>query len=435
MKTENKVRLWKDLTDGERKRLFRRSEENIEALLGNAEGILNGIKEGGDIALYDFSRKFDGTPERYPLRVTKEEFCKAKACVSDSLKGAMAKAIENIMAFHQKQKPEAFSFTEIEEGLECGERITPIDSAALYVPRMKGSFPSMLIMLAVPAAIAGVKRVVVTTPPDKDGYGDAATIYAAELCGIKEIYKIGGVQAVGAVAYGTESISPVLKILGPGGSYVSAAKKIVSSIVDTGLPAGPSESAIIADKTADFQRLAFDVMTEAEHGSDSAALLLTPDNEIAIKVLEEVVRLLDSIPEPRRGYIETSIFKNGGIFITGNIDEAVDIVNLYAPEHLSIQTADPESLIPSIRNAGEILLGAHTPFSLANYAAGPNAVLPTGGWARLSSPVSVRDFVKSTSVVRANAKALGRLRETVISFAEYEDFPAHAAAVRNRPRG
>ena len=290
----------------------------------------------------------------------------------------------------------------------------------------------MLYMMAVPARLAGVPRICVTTPPNSDGGVDAACLYAARLCGVHEVYRLGGAQAVAALAYGTDSITAVDKIVGPGSPFVSAAKRLLSGVVDTGLPAGPSESIVLADGSADPWKVALDLTIEAEHGPDSSALLVTDSPDLSERVTKALTRIVADLPEPRRGYVEAVLNGYGGIILADGMREAAEIVNTYAPEHLQLQTSDPWDTLGLIENAGEILLGDSIPFSVANYAAGPNAVLPTGGKARTWSPVSVRDFMKFSSVIYSTKAALDRIAPSVIRLAEYEGFPSHAAALTRR---
>jgi histidinol dehydrogenase len=322
---------------------------------------------------------------------------------------------------------------EIRPGVRAGERATPVPSVGLYVPRGRGSFPSSTYMMTVPAAVAGVPRIVVVSPPDAAGRCDPATLYTARLCGAHEIYRVG-VQAIAALAWGTESIRAVVKLLGPGSRYVTAAKRLLAGVVDTGLPAGPTESAIIADASADPVRVALDLLIEAEHGSDSQALLLTPSEALAAEVARLLPGFLAKLPEPRRTFAADTLAGYGGIVVTADLGEAAGIADEIAPEHLQIATADPLATLALVHHAGEILLGQDTPFSLANYAIGANAVLPTGGTAKAWSALSVRDFMKWTSVAWVTGDGYDALKDQAIVLADYEGFPAHALALRERTR-
>ncbi|MBN1686090.1 MAG: histidinol dehydrogenase [Spirochaetales bacterium] len=428
-----KTKIWARLSREEKDRILKRSEAIVHSLLNDVESIIDAVRKTGDAALLELSTRFDGVDLSIKgLRVQAEEFEYAQKNLSIEVREALAFAVENVTRFHELQRHQGLHFKETSPGVYAGERATPIPSAGLYVPRGKGSFPSMLYMLAVPARLAGVPRVCVTTPPNPDGSVDPACLYAAKLCGVTEIYRVGGAQAVAALALGTESISPVDKIVGPGSPYVAAAKRLLSGEVDTGLPAGPSESIIIADGSADPWKVALDLTVEAEHGADSSAILVTDSRQLAEAVSRFLSDLIAGLPEPRKEYVESVLSNFGGILIAGNMKEACEIVNEYAPEHLQIQTEDPWDTLSDITNAGEILLGENLPFSVANYAAGPNAVLPTGGKARTWSPVSVRDFMKYSSVIYATAAGLEGVSAAVTSLADYEGFPAHSRALKRR---
>ena len=292
----------------------------------------------------------------------------------------------------------------------------------------------MLYMLAVPAVLAEVPTIVVATPPRSDGSVDPAVLYAARRCGVETVVRVGGAQAIAAMAWGTESVPAVHKIVGPGSAYVAAAKRLVSDRVDVGLPAGPSESIVLADSSADARIVARDVMIEAEHGADSAALLVTDDARLAEATAEAIEEFINEVPQPRRDFL-TEVFNGyGGIVVTADLDESVHVVNTFAPEHLLLHARDPRALSARITDAAEVLIGPHTAFSLANYACGPNAVLPTGGWARTWSPVSVRDFQKRSTVIEVTTEGYDEMRDHVIALADYEGFYTHAAALRYRHR-
>lgn len=424
---------WKELDSETREKIISRSDIDITETIETVKPVIENVRVNRDRALIEYAKKFDNADiSGMPLMVTEKEFEEAEKTLESPLKDAIAWSVENVRVFHRKQLPEPFTTFEVRPGIFAGEKTTPIDSAGLYVPRGRGSFPSMLYMLAVPAVEAAVKRVCVVTPPDRGGKIDPGCLFAAKLCGITEVYRAGGAQAIAALAYGTESIRPVAKVVGPGSIYVTAAKRVLYGKIDVGLPAGPSESVVLADASADPYRCALDLMIEAEHGSDSSALLVTDSENLALEVLKHLESIIEKIPEPRKTYL-TDVFSGyGGIILAESMETAAEIVNLYAPEHLQIASDMPETLSQSIRNAGEILLGQDTPFSIANYSTGPNAVLPTGGMARTYSPVSVRDFMKSTSIIRADKKGLESASAHVIALAEYEGFAAHAGALKMR---
>src|SRR5258708_2065743 len=421
----------------QRQRLLRRAEIEIDALVEYVRPIVRAVRERGDEAMLEFTAKFDRVQlDPAKLRVSREEIEEAHAQLDPKVKQAIEYAIGNVRRFHEKQMPHEQWFTEVAPGVVAGERITPIPSVGLYVPRGKGSFPSVMYMLATPASIAGVPRIVVCTPPAPDGSVDAASLVAADLCGVHEIYRIGGILAIAALAYGTESIARVHKITGPGNGYVTATKRLLYGTVDVGLPAGPSESAILADASANPELLARDLLIEQEHGPDSSALLVTHSREIAEAVARLLPQKIAALPEPRQTFVRTGLESpqgTGGIILTASLDEAIDFVNEYAPEHLGVLTSEPFAILPRLKNAGEILLGQYTPFSTGNYAVGTNAILPTGGKAHTYSCTSVYDFLKRTGIAYVKAEGYPMISQTVQTLAEFEGFPAHASAVRDRP--
>jgi histidinol dehydrogenase len=425
------------LTGNERSRLLRRAEIQIDELTERVRPIIQEVRQRGDEALVEFTERFDRvklTPDR--LRVTPEEIEHAHKTLNSSVREAIEHAIRNVRTFHEQQMPHEQWFTQVAPGVMAGEKITPISSVGLYVPRGKGAFPSVMYMLATPASIAGVPRIVVCTPPGPNGYIDAASLVAADLCGVHEIYRVGGAQAIAALAYGTATIARVHKITGPGSGFVSAAKRLLYGTVDVGLPAGPSESITLADETANPELLARDLLIEAEHGPDSSALLVTDNRKLAEAVSALLPTKMAELPEWRQAFCRT-VFEaaegTGGIVLAANMGEAVAFVNEYAPEHLEVQVREPFALLPDLKNAGEILLGPYTPFCTGNYCVGTNAVLPTGGFAHTYSCTSVFDFLKRTGIAYLTAEGYASVSETTRRLAEFEGFPAHAAAVTARP--
>lgn len=426
---------WNRTSDEERRRLLARAQLDIGTLLPAVRRIIEAVQTEGDRALRRFTAEFDTVDlGNRPIAVPDSEFDDAEASLSAEIKASLDYAIDNVGRFHETQIEGEAEPVEIRPGILVTERATPIDRVGLYVPSGRGSFPSMMYMLAVPAVLAGVPHLAVCTPPRPDGTVDPAVLYAARRCGVGRVYRVGGAQAIAALAYGTESVEPVHKVVGPGSAYVAAAKRVVAEIVDTGLPAGPSESIVLADATADPHRVTLDLMIEAEHGSDSSALCVTESPDLADTVTKLLQRYIESVPEPRRQFLIDVFSGYGGIIVTDSAEEANEVVNRFAPEHLLIHGSDPRTRAQSIVNAGEILLGPHTAFSLANYAAGANAVLPTGGWARSWNPVSVRDFVKRAAIVEITEAGLPEIRDHVIRLADYEGFYTHAAALRERDR-
>ena len=413
--------------------ILKRSETDISEFTEKVSPIIEEVRKEGDKGLIKYLKTFHGytfMPEE--LKAEKEEFDEAEESLPDSLKAAIRKSIKNVRTFHSYQIPGPWSFTEIAPGVLAGEKTEPIPSVAIYVPRGKGSFPSMTYMQAVPAVIAGVPHILVASPPDENGKADPATLFTARECGVTDVYKISGAQGVAALAYGTESIPKVEKILGPGSGYVTAAKRLLYGIVDIGLPAGPSESIVLADITADSEKVAYDLLIEGEHGADSAALLVTNSESLANEVSERTEKLISELPEPRKGYLMENMKSIGGIILCKDFDSAIDFVNVYAPEHLQILAKEPFAHLNKIKNAGEILLGDYTPSSLANFSIGVNAVLPTGGFAKTFSAVSVRDFLKYISLAYVTEEGYPDIAKAAIEIAEYENFPAHKRALELR---
>ncbi|MFW5828576.1 MAG: histidinol dehydrogenase [Alkalispirochaeta sp.] len=429
------VHRWSEASPDVKRRLLRRSQTNITDLLTTVQPIVDRVRAEGDAALVHLTGRFDGAQiGELGIAVRPEEFEEAERSLDASLRRALDYAIENVRTFHQSQVHRADQSVQVRPGIVATERVTPIDSVGLYVPSGRGSFPSMMYMLGVPAVLAGVETIAVTTPPREDGKVDPAVLYAAASCGIRTVYRIGGAQAIAALAWGTETVPAVRKVVGPGSAYVAAAKRLVADQIDVGLPAGPSESIVVADADADPWVVALDLMIEAEHGSDSAALLVTSSPEVADHVQTHMTHLLQDVPEPRKTFLTDVFSTYGGIILTGDDHESAAVVNEFAPEHLLLHTRDPHATAAEIRNASEILLGPHTAFSLANYATGPNAVLPTGGWAHTFGPVSVGDFQKSATVVEVTETGYAEMRDHVIRLADHEGFYTHAAALRERHR-
>lgn len=425
------------LDAGQRARMMRRAEVAIDELLDYVRPIVQAVRDRGDAALIEFMARFDRvqlTPDR--LRVGRAEIERAYTLLEKDVHTAIEQAIHNVRAFHQKQMPHEQWFTQVAPGVMAGERITPISDVALYVPRGKGAFPSVMYMLATPASIAGVPRIVVATPPGPDGEVDPASLVAADLCGVHEIYRIGGPHAIAALAYGTETIKRVHKITGPGNPYVSAAKRLLYGTLDVGLTAGPSEGVLLADESADPELVARDLMIEAEHGPESSSLLVTDSRSLAEAVLALLPAKIAALPEPRRTFCQTGFESEkgtGGIVLASSMPEAIDFVNEYAPEHLEVHTHEPFALLPELKNAGEILLGPYAPTCIGNYTLGTNAILPTGGFAHTFSCTSVFDFLKRTGVGYVTAEGYSALAETTRRLAKFEGFPSHALAVTDRP--
>ncbi len=420
-----------NMTAEQKRVLFRRAESDISEQMKLAKEVSDDIKERGDKAVLEYTEKFDKI-KLDSLKVTPEEIEEAYSACDKEVIETITYAANNIRKFHEAQMPKPLWFTYVDDGLMVGEKTTPIVDVCLYVPGGKGSFPSVLLMLGIPALVAGVKKIVVVTPPNKEGKVDKAILAAAKIIGIHEIYKVGGIQAVSAVAYGTETIPKCHKIVGPGNSYATAAKRVLSSQINVGLPAGPSEAIILCDEFADPEKAALDFMIEAEHGPDSASLLVTHSRELVDKVLPIVEKQLDKLSPLRRSFIETNYSTYGGVVLTNSLQESIDFVNKYAPEHMEIMTKNPFADLEKIQNAGEILLGDYTPITLCNFLLGPNAILPTGAYAKTYSAVSVEDFLKRSSLGYVSREGFEKVRGTAEIFAKTEGFETHALAVKER---
>jgi len=421
------------LSDEQRNHLMTRSETDISDLIEYVTPLTERVRTEGDAAVRALTLEFDKVDlADLPLKVTEAEFDRAEARLSDDVKDAIDLAIANITKVHKDQLGAPELTTNVMPGVTVGERILPLETAALYVPRGKGSFPSVVMMLAIPAKVAGVKNTIIITPPGPRGEVDDATLFVARRVGVTAVYRVGGVQGVAAVAYGTESIPKALKVLGPGNAYVTAAKRTLSRVIDPGIPAGPSEAAILVDDTVDARLAAHDMLIEAEHGPDSCVLLVATSKEKASEIAQEADVLLSQLPEQRQSFIRENFKDRSCIVWTQDFDAAVDFVNDFAAEHLEILTEDPHAVLPRITNAGEVMLGSLAPITLGNFVAGSNAILPTGGLARSRSCLGVPDFQKRSSFVHVDQTGFDAIAPAAVTLAEYEGFPAHAAAVKAR---
>lgn len=424
---------WNETDAATKARIMRRAQANIDDVVNAVTPIIADVKERGDAALRDYAAKFEKA-DIQSLKATPEEFEAAENALDDDIKSAIRHCAENIRKFHQEQmnRVEKPWMVEIEPGVFAGEQVSAIESVGLYVPRGKGAFPSALYMLAIPAVIAGVKNIAVVSPPRPDGKTDDATLFTARLCGVENVYKAGGAQAIAALAYGTQTIPKVRKVLGPGSPYVAAAKRALSDILDPGMPAGPSESIILCDETADPYNTCWDILNEAEHGTDSAALLITHDEKLAAYVRENLPAIIDELPQPHRDICRAVMADYGGIIVSENLEHSIAIANQYAAEHLHLKVRGAEQVARQIHHAGEILIGEYTPSSLGNYGIGVNHVLPTGGWAHTYSCTSVWDFLKRTSISKVTKEGFDALKQPVITMTQYENFPAHGMVLSKR---
>lgn len=411
--------------------LLSRTEADLTRFMDGAARIIETVRTEGDAALRRFAREFDKVEgDLTSLRATDADIEDALNKVPTNVVAAIEVAIDAVRRFHEAQRPEEMWLKEIHPGAWAGDRFLPIDSVACYVPRGKGSFPSVTIMTSVPAIVAGVARPIIITPPGPDGQVDAGTLVAAKLAGIREIYKCGGAQGVAAVAFGTETVPRCSKIVGPGSPWVVAAKRLLSTRIDPGVPAGPSEAIILTDDSVSGALAALDLIIESEHGPDSSAWLVTASERVAREAIAALPGHWAEMDAGRVAFSRAVLTgPRGGVILTRDLEQAIEFVNAYAPEHLEILTEQPMSVLGRIRNAGEILLGPHTPVTLGNYLLGPNAVLPTGGAARTASPLSVFDYMKRSSVGYVTKSGYGELAQHAKALAEYEGFSGHARAV------
>jgi histidinol dehydrogenase len=418
-------------------RILRRSSADVfdATRQAHVRGIIEDVARRGDAALIEYTQRYDGvTLPSDGLRVGRDDVARAYDAVDDSLRAALATAIERTRRYNEWLRPATLLLDEREAGITTGVKWTPVDSVGVYVPSGKGAFPSTFITLVTPAVVAGVAEIAAVVPPRRDGSADPAVLVAADLLGVSDIFRCNGVAGIAGLAVGTASLPRVRLLGGPGNPYVAAAQIAVQSLGVRLLSVlGPTESMILADDSADPDRLALDLLTEAEHGKDSAAILLTPADALMGEVQERLPRYLAQLPDWRREFAQAALSDYGGGIIARSMEEAIAFVNVYAPEHLQIVTRDPFALLGQIRNAGEVLLGQHTPFSAGNYAIGVPAALPTSGFARVGSGVTVLSYLKTTSVAHLDARGLAALRPVVERLGRYEGFPAHVLAVTARP--
>lgn len=389
--------------------------------------ILDNVKERGDAALIDYTAKFDGA-KISAIRVSEEEITAGMAQVDPAFLQVLQRAKANISEFHEKQVTQGFMLTR--NGAVMGQRVLPLAKVGVYVPGGTAAYPSTVLMNVIPAKIAGVAKIVLVTPPLQDGSVNPAILAAAKVAGVDEIYRIGGAQAVAALAYGTESVPQVDKIVGPGNIYVAAAKRLVYGTVDIDMIAGPSDVLIVADETANPVHVAADLLAQAEHDVNAQAILVTTQWSLAEATQKEVAQQTAQLP--RKAIIEQSIAKNGKIILVENLERALEVANEIAPEHLELAVADPFAWLDQVENAGSVFLGHNTPEVLGDYLAGPNHTLPTERTARFYSPLSVDDFVKHSQYLYYGEAAMKAVADDVILFAETEGLGGHANSIRLR---
>jgi histidinol dehydrogenase len=419
------------LSAEQRARLLLRTETDLSSFETKVKPIIEAVRIEGDEAVARFAREFDKAPvQASEIAATEADFASAEKTLEPKVREAMEFAAQSIRKFHHDQMPEEMWLHEIRPGAFAGDRSSAIPSVACYVPRGKGSFPSAALMLAIPAQVAGVKEAMIITPPGPNGKIDDATLVAARMAGVRKVFKAGGAQGIAAAAYGTQTIPKVSKVVGPGSPWVGAAKRLLSHVFDTGSPAGPSEVIIFADDSVSGKLAGLDLLVEAEHGPDSSAYLVTWSRRVAEEALAAIPEYWKLMGELRVGFSSTVLGGPiGGIVLARDEDEAIAFCNDYAPEHLEVLSKQPFNYLGRLEHAGEILLGEHTPTTLGNYVIGPNHVLPTSGWARTSSAVSVFDFLKRTSIAYVTSKGYPEHARHAHALATYEGFDAHANAV------
>ena len=397
----------------------------IERTVG---AILRKVEKEGDKAVRHYTAKFDG-PRLRSLAVSQDELAYARKNADKKFVSIMRNSAENIRRFHTAQLRKPFSLS-VDHRSDLRQIYNPIERAGVYVPGGKAAYPSTVLMNVIPAQVAGVKEIHLVSPPDAEGNVHKDVLLAASLLGIKNVYRIGGAQAVAALAYGTETIPAVDKIVGPGNIFVATAKKMVYGKVGIDSFAGPSEVVILADNSADPTFVASDLLAQAEHDERAVPILVTPSRSLALSVNSEVTRLLRELP--RRSIIESSLRNQGRIYLVASLQQGIEVTNLLAPEHLEIITTKDEEVLKKIRHAGSIFLGNYSPVAIGDYFAGPNHVLPTEGTSRFSSPLSVDDFIKRSSVINYTRTLMESVAEDVALFAEHEGLTAHALSLRLR---
>lgn len=424
------VELTKDTMQNVLEDLLKRSPNSYGEFEGRVIEIIQNVKNDRDKAVFDYTRRFDGADiGAENIRVTEEEIQEAYEQVDKSLVEVIRKALVNIRSYHEKQRQYSW-FDSKPDGTMLGQKVTPLSKVGVYVPGGKAVYPSSVLMNIVPAKAAGVEKIIMTTPPGKDGKINPSTLVAAHEAGADEVYKAGGAQAIAALAFGTESIPKVDKIVGPGNIYVALAKKAVYGHVSIDSVAGPSEILVLADETANPRFVAADLLSQAEHDEMASAILITTSRELAKEVSKEVDAFTAELS--RKEIIQKSLDNYGYILIAENMEDAIDTVNEIASEHLEIVTKDPFQVMTKIKNAGAIFIGEYSSEPLGDYFAGPNHVLPTNGTAKFFSPLSVDDFIKKSSIIYYSREALEPIHEDIIKFATAEQLTAHANSIKVR---
>jgi histidinol dehydrogenase len=410
--------------------LLKRSPNQYDEYADVVSNILKDVKENKDKALFAYTERFDkAVLTSETLRVTETEISEAYEIIDPAVLDVIRKAIKNIEAYHAKQKQYSW-FDTTDNGTILGQKVTPISAVGVYVPGGKAAYPSSVLMNVIPAKVAGVQRIAMTTPPDKDGKINAGTLVAAKEAGVTEIYKVGGAQAIAALAYGTESICKVDKIVGPGNIYVALAKKAVYGHVSIDSIAGPSEILVLADETANPRYVAADLLSQAEHDELASAILITTSKDLAEKVSMEVDLFVEQLS--RKEILQKSLENYGYIMVAKDMTDAIETANEIASEHLEIMTKDPFMVMTKIKNAGAIFIGEYSSEPLGDYMAGPNHILPTNGTAKFFSPLSVDDFIKKSSIISYSREALEPIYKDIVTFANSESLTAHANSIAVR---
>ena len=410
--------------------LLKRSPNSYGEFEGRVNEILENVRANRDAAIFDYTKRFDGADiNAENILVTEDEIKEAYEKVDEKLLTVIRKALVNIRKYHEKQRQYSW-FDSEESGIILGQKVTALEKVGVYVPGGKAVYPSSVLMNIVPAKVAGVKTIVMTTPPGKDGKVNPATLVAAKEAGVDAIYKVGGAQAIAALAFGTESVPKVDKIVGPGNIYVALAKKAVFGFVSIDSIAGPSEIMVLADETANPRFVAADLLSQAEHDEMASAILVTTSRDLAEQVSKEVEGFVAQLS--RKEIIQKSLDNYGYILVAESMDEAIATVNEIASEHLELVTKNPFETMTKIRNAGAIFVGEYSSEPLGDYFAGPNHVLPTNGTAKFFSPLSVDDFIKKSSIISYSREALEPIYKDIVQFAECEQLTAHANSIRVR---
>lgn len=432
MGTPLKIVWLKDCSPDERQQLLKRSELDVASVMSKVREIVADVRKRGDEALLEYTSRLDGVRlSRKQLRVSMEEIRRAYRKIDAEVVEVIKKATEAIKKFHIKQLPKEW-MAELQPGVKAGQLVRPLEKVGAYVPGRLARYPSSLLMAVIPARVAGVKDVIVCTPPGVDGEVDPATLVAADVAGVDGVFKVGGAQAIAAMAYGTATIPKVDKIVGPGNIYVVAAKHVVSADVEIDFAAGPSEVMILADQSADSSYIAADMLAQAEHDPAAAAVLVTTSEKLALEVRELVKKMV--MDSPRKEILLKSLSGYGMAIVARDLDEAIEFMNDYAPEHLQLMVERARRVLKLVKNAGAIFVGPYSPVAAGDLAVGPSHILPTGGAARRRSGLSVLDFVRLPSVQELSKQGLKRVASVAERLAEAEGLPEHARSIRRRFR-